>query len=156
MYYYTGRLSEKSDIYSFGVLLIELLTRKKPTSYVSTEGDGLAMHFVALLAEDNLANILDPQVVEEGGREVKEAANLAISCIKLKGEERPTMRQVEMALESLQTPKDQIMDNFIAQKGNEIYISPSYISTRGRTNTETVSRHYSLEEEFMLSAKFPR
>jgi serine/threonine protein kinase len=30
MYYYTGRLTDKSDVFSFGVLLMELLTRKKP------------------------------------------------------------------------------------------------------------------------------
>jgi len=30
MYYYTGRLTDKSDVFSFGVLLVELLTRKKP------------------------------------------------------------------------------------------------------------------------------
>jgi serine/threonine protein kinase len=29
MYYYTGRLTDKSDVFSFGVLLVELLTRKK-------------------------------------------------------------------------------------------------------------------------------
>jgi hypothetical protein len=26
MYYYTGRLTDKSDVFSFGVLLVELLT----------------------------------------------------------------------------------------------------------------------------------
>ncbi|KAM3209841.1 hypothetical protein ACQJBY_064095 [Aegilops geniculata] len=35
MYYYTGRLTDKSDVFSFGVLLIELLTRKKPYVYRS-------------------------------------------------------------------------------------------------------------------------
>ncbi|KAF8684837.1 hypothetical protein HU200_044116 [Digitaria exilis] len=29
MYYYTGRLTDKSDVFSFGVLVMELLTRKK-------------------------------------------------------------------------------------------------------------------------------
>ena len=28
LYYYTARLTDKSDVFSFGVLLIELLTRK--------------------------------------------------------------------------------------------------------------------------------
>jgi serine/threonine protein kinase len=30
-YFYTGRLTEKSDVYSYGVILVELLTRKKPS-----------------------------------------------------------------------------------------------------------------------------
>ena len=74
MYFYTSRLTEKSDVYSFGVILVELLTRKKPFLYLSSEGDGLASHFVNLLSEGNLSQIIDPQVMEEGGTEVQEVA----------------------------------------------------------------------------------
>jgi serine/threonine protein kinase len=45
MYYYTGRLTDKSDVFSFGVLLVELLTRKKPYVYTSVDNDGLVSHF---------------------------------------------------------------------------------------------------------------
>ena len=87
MYYSTGRLTEKSDVYSFGVvlielLLIELLTRKKPVSYRSSEGYGLVNHFGTLLSEGNLSNILDPQVSREGGGEVTDIALLAAICVK--------------------------------------------------------------------------
>ncbi|RLM61181.1 hypothetical protein C2845_PM14G09950 [Panicum miliaceum] len=53
MYFYTGRLTERSDVYSFGIILVELLTRKKPLSYFFSDGDGLVSHFVKLLAEQN-------------------------------------------------------------------------------------------------------
>ncbi|TVU06417.1 hypothetical protein EJB05_49630, partial [Eragrostis curvula] len=101
MYFYTGRLTEKSDVYSFGVILVELLTRKKPCSYFFDDGSGLVAYFVDLLAEQNLVKILDPQVIEEGGEEVQEVCLLAASCLKLKGEERPTMREVEHTLEGI-------------------------------------------------------
>ncbi|KAJ1260408.1 hypothetical protein BS78_10G229800 [Paspalum vaginatum] len=104
MYHYNGRLTEKSDVYSFGVILIELLTRKIPSSYVSPEGDGLVAQFNALLVDGNLVQILDSQVVNEGGSEVEQVAALAASCINLRVEDRPTMRQVEMALEAFQAP----------------------------------------------------
>ncbi|CAL4985377.1 unnamed protein product [Urochloa decumbens] len=87
MYFYTGGLTEKSDIYSFGVILIELLTRKKPFSYLSAEGDGLVAHFVNLLTEGNLVQITDLQVIEEGGEKVQEVAALAASCVNIRGEE---------------------------------------------------------------------
>ncbi|TVU06468.1 hypothetical protein EJB05_49685, partial [Eragrostis curvula] len=102
LYYYTGRLTEKSDVYSFGVILIELLSRKKPFAYMSSNNDSLVVHFVSLLRQENLVQILDPQVVEEGDIElIKDVANLAAVCINLRGEDRPTMRQVEMKLEGL-------------------------------------------------------
>uniref|UniRef100_K3YGG2 Protein kinase domain-containing protein n=1 Tax=Setaria italica TaxID=4555 RepID=K3YGG2_SETIT len=98
MYYYTGRLTDKSDVFSFGVVLVELLTRKKPNDYQSVDGGSLVSHFVSLLAEDKLVDIVDPQ----------EVATLAAMCTKLKGEDRPTMREVEMALENLLVKKKQV------------------------------------------------
>ncbi|XP_037451330.1 wall-associated receptor kinase 5-like [Triticum dicoccoides] len=157
MYYYNGRLTESSDVYSFGVLLVELLTRRKPSLYRSTEGDGLVMQFVALLAEGNLPEILDPQVVEEGGSEVKEVATLAVACVKLRAEERPTMRQVEMALEALQATKELVWADLV-EEIDEVYVATSYPSTsqQAKKKRKEASRCYSQEEEFMLSATFPR
>jgi serine/threonine protein kinase len=151
MYYQTGRLTEKSDVYSFGVVLIELLTRKKPFLYLSSEGDmGLVEHFVTLIAEGNLVAILDPQVVQEGGGEIREVATIAASCIKSRGEDRPTMRQVEMALEGIQASKERISNNL-----EDNNIQRNFHSTNAR-NMLGGTRVYSLEEEFLLSARYPR
>ncbi|CAL4900184.1 unnamed protein product [Urochloa decumbens] len=106
MYHSTGHLTEKSDVYSFGVLLIELLTRKKPVSYRSARGYSLTKHFVTLISEGKLFDILDPQVSKEGDGEVIDVALLAAICVKLNGEDRPTMRKVEMALESIHASKE--------------------------------------------------
>ncbi|CAN6372180.1 unnamed protein product [Urochloa humidicola] len=100
-YHSTGHLTMKSDVYSFGVVLIELLTRKKPVSYRSSEGYGLVNHFSNLLSEHNLVHILDPQVLREGGGEVVDISLLAAMCVKFVSNERPTMRAVEMTLESI-------------------------------------------------------
>ena len=76
-------------------------------SYRSSEGYGLVNHFGTLLSEHNLAGILDPQVAREGGGEVIDIALLAAMCVKLASAGRPTMRQVEMALEGIYAAKDQ-------------------------------------------------
>ncbi|CAD6231042.1 unnamed protein product [Miscanthus lutarioriparius] len=153
MYYYTGRLTEKSDVYSFGVVLIELLTRKKPFSYRSPENDGLIAQFTSLLTHDNLSCVLDPQVMEEGGKEVNEVAALAAICVKLKAEERPTMRQVELTLESIQESLQQVKLHSVGpSKSKEDVMFPI---VEGRSTKES-SRQYSLEEEFLLSARYPR
>ncbi|XP_044401884.1 wall-associated receptor kinase 2-like [Triticum aestivum] len=122
MYYYTGRLSEMSDVYSFGVLLVELLTRKMPITYRSSE--------------DNLVDLIDSQVAAEGGNEVQEVACLAASCLKLKGEERPTTRQLEIALEGLQATKEHPLFDSRAIQNEENYIETSYPSTARSTSLD--------------------
>ncbi|KAJ1275747.1 hypothetical protein BS78_05G159900 [Paspalum vaginatum] len=155
MYYYTGRLTEKSDVFSFGVVLIELLTRKKPYSYRSPKEDGLVAHFTTLLSEGDLADVLDAQVVDEGGKEVREVASLAATCVKLKAEDRPTMRQVEMTLESIQASVEQVvLQSVTANISDEKQKAVRY-PLRGDTSVES-TRQYSLEEEYLLSARYPR
>lgn len=46
-----------------------------------TEDDCLVSHFVQLLADGNLVQIIDPQVTDEGGEKVQEVAALAASCV---------------------------------------------------------------------------
>ncbi|KAL6844965.1 hypothetical protein ACP4OV_025624 [Aristida adscensionis] len=146
MYFYTGRLTEKSDVYSFGVLLVELLTRKKPFSYLSSHAEGLVSHFISLLDEGNLAQILDPQVAEEGGEEVQEVAILAASCIKLKGEDRPKMHQVELVLKGIAARRIE----------KNVFGTMNCLSIQEGQRRKESSRRYSMEQEFFMSASFPR
>ncbi|KAJ4760865.1 Wall-associated kinase family protein [Rhynchospora pubera] len=100
-YCHTGRLTEKSDVYSFGVILAELLTREKayPTRR-SLENGSLIARFITVMAENRLSDILDSQILEEGPTEqLKEVAVLAERCLRLRGEERPAMKEVEVRLE---------------------------------------------------------
>ncbi|KAF7074398.1 hypothetical protein CFC21_079271 [Triticum aestivum] len=156
MYFYTGRLTEKSDVYSFGVVLVELLTRKKPFSYLSSDDESLIVHFVTLFLEGNLLQILDPQVIQEGGKEVQEVAAIATSCVKLSGEGRPTMRQVELTLEGLRASEEHVLDKVVAKKvyNNNIKVGVQS-NTLVRKGNEGSTRRYSMEEEFILSASYP-
>jgi serine/threonine protein kinase len=156
LYFQTGRLTEKSDVYSSGVILVELLTRKKPFSYLSTEGDGLVSHFLDPHAEGNLVQIIDPQVIEEGGEEVQEVAALAASCINFRGEERPTMRKVEHTLEGLWgSKKYKREDTVAAEFEDDSIVTNCPSSTKGGQNFKESSRRYSLEQE-MMSSRYPR
>ncbi|CAN6247795.1 unnamed protein product [Urochloa humidicola] len=154
MYYSTGHFSNKSDVYSFGVLLIELLTRKKPDSYRSPEGFGLVKRFCNLLSEGNIIHILDSQVVDEGGSEVDDVAKLATQCLELRCSDRPTMRQVEMKLEGVQSLKE--MDPRDMPQGRlEVNHNLENSLTVERTNVEQRDLHnYKMEEEPLLSSTY--
>ena len=45
MYYNIGQLTDKCDVFNFGVLLIELLTRNKPSVYRYDDNAGLVFQF---------------------------------------------------------------------------------------------------------------
>ncbi|KAG0536411.1 hypothetical protein BDA96_03G061400 [Sorghum bicolor] len=134
---------------------VELLTRKKPFSYLSTEGDGLVSHFLDQHAEGNLVQTIDP-LIEEGGEEVQEVAALAASCINFRGEVRPTMRQVEHTLEGLWGSKKYKREDTVAELEDDSIMTYCPSSTEGGQNVKESSRRYSLEQEMMMSASYPR
>ena len=100
-YMQTSQLTEKSDVYSFGVVLIELLTGEKPLSFDrSEEKRSLATYFTSCLKEGHLFDVLQVGILnEENKQEIEQVAILAAKCLRLKGEERPSMKEVAMELE---------------------------------------------------------
>ncbi|KAL0009214.1 hypothetical protein SO802_010716, partial [Lithocarpus litseifolius] len=99
----TSQLTEKSDVYSFGVVLVELLTGEKTLSFDKPEEErSLAIRFLSFLKDNRLFEILEKHVAKEGKAEqLKEVANLAKRCLRLKGEDRPTMKEIATELEGL-------------------------------------------------------
>ncbi|XP_054823373.1 wall-associated receptor kinase 2-like isoform X2 [Prosopis cineraria] len=111
-YLFIGQLNEKSDVYSFGVVLIELLTGKKAIEFSKPEQENLAMHFVSSMKEDRLWEILDKRVLDQKNeKELKEVALLARRCIKVKGKERPSMKEVAKELEGLISMENHPLEN---------------------------------------------
>ncbi|KAG5250788.1 wall-associated receptor kinase [Salix suchowensis] len=104
-YLHTSQLTDKSDVYSFGIVLMELLTGMKVISFDRPEGErNLSAYFLCALKEDRLVHILqDCMVNQDNIRQVKEVANIAKKCVRIRGEERPGMKEVAMELEGLRT-----------------------------------------------------
>ncbi|KAI9097675.1 hypothetical protein K1719_025446 [Acacia pycnantha] len=102
-YLHTGQLNEKSDVYSFGVVLMELLTASKVVEFNRQGEVNLATHFESSMKANRLLEILDKRVLEEkNGEEMEEVALLAMRCISLKREERPTMKEVAKELDLIE------------------------------------------------------
>uniref|UniRef100_A0ACD5YTX7 Uncharacterized protein n=1 Tax=Avena sativa TaxID=4498 RepID=A0ACD5YTX7_AVESA len=158
-YYHTRQLNEKSDVYSFGVLLLEMLLKKKPILSSDESGlkQSLSNYFLEELKKRPIKEIVDVQVQEEATEEeINNVASLAEMCLRLRGEERPTMKEVEMTLQLLRS------------KRSKSYHAQSSARTRAEAGVQSQlnyeidpisansQRCYSLELEFLSSASLPR
>ncbi|WVZ53411.1 hypothetical protein U9M48_004357 [Paspalum notatum var. saurae] len=98
-YGFRSKLSTEGDVYSYGIIILEMLTGKRPTDEMFT--NGLSLHkFVQKAFPHKIGEILDPSIIlssEEGDVGNDAAANVE-SCI---------MHLVKLGLScSVETPKD--------------------------------------------------
>ncbi|CAM0152085.1 unnamed protein product [Urochloa decumbens] len=161
-YYHTGQLNEKSDVYSFGVVLLELLIGRKPI-FTSESGlkQNLSSYFLLELKSRPIEEIVAAQIREEASKEeISSVASLAEMCLKLRGEERPTMKEVEMVLHTLRTKRSKSCI-LVAPKNDQemqplLYSTPEAITGKPLADWPLSHICYSLEHKFISSADIPR
>ncbi|RWR79324.1 putative wall-associated receptor kinase-like protein 16 [Cinnamomum micranthum f. kanehirae] len=144
-YFQTGQLTAKSDVYSFGVVLVELLTAEKPICpNRSQEERNLAMHFISAMKENRILQVLEDRVLHEGQKaQLIAIARLAKRCLKLKGEERPTMKEVVVELQGLRGFHDHPWVN------NNIEETESLLVGASQGCTSEASGQYGFENHFI-------
>ncbi|XP_042478290.1 proline-rich receptor-like protein kinase PERK8 isoform X2 [Macadamia integrifolia] len=96
----SGKLTEKSDVFSFGVMLLELITGRKPVDASQPIGDESLVGWARpllnqVLDSENFEGLVDPRLENNYVRyEMFRMIEAAAACVRTSAPKRPRMGQV--------------------------------------------------------------
>ncbi|KAL4180577.1 hypothetical protein AMTRI_Chr13g92750 [Amborella trichopoda] len=102
----TGMLNESSDVYGFGVLLMEIISGRSPVDYGRPAGEvNLVDWFKAMIGSRRGEQVVDPLIEEKPQpRALKRVLLVCLRCVDLDAQKRPMMGQVIHMLEADEFP----------------------------------------------------
>ncbi|XP_058737889.1 receptor-like serine/threonine-protein kinase ALE2 [Vicia villosa] len=118
-YAMTGHLLVKSDVYSYGVVLLELLTGRKPVDMSQPQGqENLVTWARALLtSREGLEQLVDPSLAGSYNfDDMAKVAAIASMCVHSEVTQRPFMGEVVQALKLIYNDTDETCGDYCSQK----------------------------------------
>lgn len=108
-YYRNYQLTDKSDVYSYGIVLLELLTSQNVIDFSRDEDYvNLAIYVKERVKVGAILEIVDKRILEEEEASagdiltsLKLLLELALSCLREKKEDRPAMKDVVQKLQCI-------------------------------------------------------
>ncbi|KAI3913162.1 hypothetical protein MKW98_007178, partial [Papaver atlanticum] len=98
----TGMLNERSDVYSFGILIMEIITGRSPVDYSRPAGEvNLVEWLKNMVGSRKSEEVVDPKLPEKPpSKALKRVLLVALRCVDPDGQKRPKMGHVIHMLEA--------------------------------------------------------
>ncbi|XP_021773861.1 probable LRR receptor-like serine/threonine-protein kinase At1g06840 isoform X1 [Chenopodium quinoa] len=96
-YFLTHKLTDKSDVYSLGVVFLELLTAMHPISH----GKNIVREVNTAFQAGTIFSVIDERMGSYPSECVEKFLNLALRCCQDQTDARPTMMEVVRELENI-------------------------------------------------------
>jgi hypothetical protein len=95
--------SQKWDVYSFGVILLEIISGKSPIMQMSLSGMDLVRWIQLSIEVKPPSEVLDPFLARDSDKEHEMIAvlKIALACVHASPDKRPSMKNVSENLERL-------------------------------------------------------
>ncbi|KAK1364898.1 Receptor-like serine/threonine-protein kinase [Heracleum sosnowskyi] len=128
-----GLFSIKSDVFSFGVLLLEIITGRKNSSYQSENSINMIGHVWDLWGESNVLEIVDPALGKshEFDTEILRCIHIALLCVQESATARPSMSEVVFMLSNEISLRPPGQAAFLLRTANKNLTNTSSGSTVG-------------------------
>ncbi|KAH7657467.1 Non-specific serine/threonine protein kinase protein [Dioscorea alata] len=147
-YQQTGMLGIKSDIYSLGIMLLQIITGKPPM--------GLTHHVERAIEKGTFSQMLDPAIKDWPEEDALIFAKLSLKCAELRRKDRPDLGSI--VLPELNRLRE-LGHEYEAQRGNMYFNMAQVLSTQNasapwaesseecKTFTQSENTKEKLEEE---------
>ncbi|KAL0291317.1 UNVERIFIED_CONTAM: Leucine-rich repeat receptor-like protein kinase PXC1 [Sesamum calycinum] len=131
------RLSQKADVYSFGVLLLEVLTGRAPSEHPSpgraqTEEEELTVDLPkwvhSVVRDEWTAEVFDQELLRYKNieEELVSTLHVAMACVAPLPEKRPTMSEVVKMIEEIRVELSPLGEDYDESRNS---LSPSLATT---------------------------
>ncbi|KAK6140012.1 hypothetical protein DH2020_026228 [Rehmannia glutinosa] len=132
------RLSQKADVYSFGVLLLEVLTGRAPSEHHHSPSrrrtgdevtvDDLPKWVQSVVRDEWTAEVFDQELLRYKNieEELVSTLHVAMACVVPLPEKRPTMAQVVKMIEEIRVEQSPLGEDYDESRNS---LSPSLATT---------------------------